>query len=79
MGASGSPGTAAPQRSGPGGLGGAAQADFDSLIDLIVSTVEFDSWMENGTGEGEIQPFPTNLSLVISQTQRVHETDCRSA
>jgi general secretion pathway protein D len=29
--------------------------------------------MENGTGEGEIQPFPTNLSLVISQTQRVHE------
>lgn len=58
---------------GPGGLGGAAAADFDSLIDLIVSTVEHDSWMENGTGEGEIQPFPTNLSLVISQTQRVHE------
>jgi general secretion pathway protein D len=58
---------------GPGGLGGAAQADFDSLIDLITSTVEHDSWMENGTGEGEIQPFPTNLSLVISQTQRVHE------
>ena len=57
----------------PGGLGGAANADFDSLIDLIVSTVEHDSWMENGTGEGEIQPFPTNLSLVISQTQRVHE------
>jgi general secretion pathway protein D len=59
--------------SGPGGLGGAANADFDSLIDLITSTVEHDSWMENGTGEGEIQPFPTNLSLVISQTQRVHE------
>ena len=58
---------------GPGGLGGAAMADFDSLIDLIVSTVEHESWMENGTGEGEIQPFPTNLSLVISQTQRVHE------
>lgn len=62
-----------PLSGGPGGLGGAAQADFDSLIDLIVSTVENDSWMENGTGEGEIQPFPTNLSLVISQTQRVHE------
>ncbi|RIK79559.1 MAG: general secretion pathway protein GspD [Planctomycetota bacterium] len=62
-----------PLNSGPGGLGGAASADFDSLIDLIVSTVEHDSWMENGTGEGEIQPFPTNLSLVISQTQRVHE------
>ena len=53
----------------PGSPGGAANADFDSLIDLIVSTVEYDSWMENGTGEGEIQPFPTNLSLVISQTQ----------
>ncbi len=58
---------------GPGGLGGAAAADFDSLIDLIVSTVDNDTWMENGTGEGEIQQFPNNLSLVISQTQRVHE------
>ncbi len=62
-----------PGAGGPGSLGGAANADFDSLIDLIVSTVEHDSWMENGTGEGDIQPFPTNLSLVISQTQRVHE------
>jgi hypothetical protein len=50
-----------------------AAVDFDRLIDLIVATVEHDSWMESGTGEGEIQPFPTNLSLVISQTQRVHE------
>jgi len=66
-------GSNSPLTGGPGGLGGAASADFDSLIDLIVSTVEFDSWMENGTGEGEIQPFPTNLSLVISQTQSVHE------
>ncbi|MCG8449736.1 MAG: general secretion pathway protein GspD [Pirellulales bacterium] len=57
----------------PGNPGGAALADFDSLIDLIVSTVEHDTWMENGTGEGEIQPFPTNLSLVVSQTQPVHE------
>ena len=64
---------AAPLSAGPGGAGGAAAADFDSLIDLIISTVEHDSWMENGTGEGEIQPFPTNLSLVISQTERVHE------
>ena len=71
----GAPGAAAIADYGnaPGGAGGAANADFDSLIDLIVSTVEHDSWMENGTGDGEIQPFPTNLSLVISQTQRVHE------
>ncbi|MCA9232014.1 MAG: hypothetical protein KDA57_15305 [Planctomycetales bacterium] len=73
VGATSSGGNPSSLSGGPGGLGGAASADFDSLIDLIVSTVEFDSWMENGTGEGEIQPFPTNLSLVISQTQSVHE------
>jgi general secretion pathway protein D len=72
----GAPGSASGMNAltgGPGGLGGAASADFDSLMELITSTVERDSWSENGTGEGEIQPFPTNLSLVISQTQRVHE------
>jgi general secretion pathway protein D len=62
-----------PMGGGPGGMGGAANADFDSLIDLIVSTVEYDSWMENGSGQGEIQEFATNLSLVVSQTQNVHE------
>ena len=46
---------------GQGGQGGSANADFDSLIDLIQSTVEYDSWMENGSGEGEIQPFPTGV------------------
>jgi hypothetical protein len=57
---------------GPGGVGvgndaggdpargGAASADFDSLIDLITSTVEADSWEENGTGEGEIMEFAIN-------------------
>lgn len=59
--------------SGPGSLGGGANADFDSLIDLIVSTVATETWAENGGGEAEIRPFPTNLSLVISQTQAVHE------
>ncbi len=58
---------------GPGSLGGGANADFDSLIDLIVSTVATETWAENGGGEAEIRPFPTNLSLVISQTQAVHE------
>ncbi|MGL4514440.1 MAG: hypothetical protein ACRCT8_15230 [Lacipirellulaceae bacterium] len=62
-----------PLSTGPGGLGGAASADFDSLIDLIVSTVASDTWAENGGGEAEIRPFPTNLSLVVSQTQAVHE------
>ena len=47
-------------------------ADFDSLIDLITSTVKPTSWDEVG-GPGSIRPFPTNLSLVVSQTQEVHE------
>ena len=46
---------------GSGFGGGSANADFDSLIDLITATVENDSWMENGTGDGEIQPFPTGV------------------
>ena len=62
-----------PIGAGPGGMGGGANADFDSLIDLIVSTVSTETWAENGGGEAEIRPFPTNLSLVISQTQAVHE------
>ena len=61
-----------PAGGGPGGLGGGAMADFDSLIDLIVTTVQPTTWDDVG-GPGSIAPFPTNLSLVISQTQEVHE------
>jgi general secretion pathway protein D len=57
---------------GAGGLGGAAAADFDDLIDLITQTVAPKSWEQNG-GQGTIASFPTNLSLVVSQTQEVHE------
>ncbi len=57
---------------GPGGMGGAAYADFDTLIELITSTIAPDTWDEVG-GAGAIEPFPTTLSLVISQTQEVHE------
>ena len=54
-----------------GGLqGGSAQADFDSLIDLIQSTVAADSWTENGTGEGEISPFPTGVFVDARGTLR---------
>jgi len=56
---------------GPPSVGG-SQADFQSLIDLIQNTVAPQSWNTVG-GQGAIQPFPTNLSLVISQTQEVHE------
>lgn len=40
-----------------GGHGGAAAADFDSLIDLITSTVRPTTWEEVG-GPGAIEPFP---------------------
>lgn len=53
--------------------GGGAMADFQSLISLITLTIDPDSWLQNGDGTGEIQPFYTNLTLVISQTQEVHE------
>ena len=61
-----------PMGFGPGGLGGGSQADFESLIELITATIEPTSWDEVG-GPGSIAPFDTNLSLVISQTQEVHE------
>jgi general secretion pathway protein D len=47
-------------------------ADFDTLINLITTTIRPESWEAIG-GPGSIEGFPTNLSLVISQTQEVHE------
>lgn len=41
--------------------GGSSNADFDSLIDLIISTVAVDTWQENGGGTAEIRPFPTGV------------------
>lgn len=61
-----------PMGFGPGGMGGAAMADFDTLIELITSTIAPSTWDDVG-GAGAIEPFPVNLSLVISQTQEVHE------
>ncbi|MEN6557862.1 MAG: hypothetical protein ABFC54_06755, partial [Thermoguttaceae bacterium] len=57
---------------GPGGLGGGAQPDFDALIDLITTVVKPTSWDAVG-GPGSINKHEPNLSLVISQTQEVHE------
>jgi predicted Zn-dependent protease len=47
-------------------------SDFDSLLDLINSTVAPASWATDGRG-GSLSRFQTNLSLVVSQTQEVHE------
>ncbi len=46
-------------------------ADFDPLIDRITNVAP-DTWDHTG-GPGAIEPFPTNLSLVISQSQAVHD------
>jgi general secretion pathway protein D len=61
-----------PMNFGPGGMGGGAKADFDSLIQLIQSTVQPTTWKANG-GQGDVAPFETNLTLVVSNTQEVHE------
>jgi tetratricopeptide (TPR) repeat protein len=47
-------------------------ADFDGLLDLINSTVAPASWTMPGGG-GSLSRFHTDLSLVVSQTQEVHE------
>ncbi len=45
-----------------GGRGGGVEADFDSLIDLITSTVKPQTWEEVG-GPGSIAPFPTGVYI----------------
>jgi general secretion pathway protein D len=57
---------------GPGGLAGGSQADFDALIDLITTTIAPTTWDVVG-GPGSVAEFETNLTLVVSQTQEVHE------
>jgi type II secretory pathway component GspD/PulD (secretin) len=54
------------------GGGGGVQADFNTLMNLIETTVQPDSW-EQLSGPGSMMPYRTTLSLVIRQTQAVHE------
>ena len=49
-----------------------AFADFDTLIQLITSTIRPDTWDDVG-GPGSIEAFPMKSDLVISQTKDVHE------
>ena len=57
---------------GPPSIGGGGQQNFQPLIDLIQGTVAADTWDTVG-GPGAIRQFDTNLSLVISTTQEVHD------
>jgi hypothetical protein len=56
----------------PPGASSAEEADFDSLIDLITTTIQPTTWDAVG-GPGTIYPFENKLSLVFSQTEEVHE------
>ncbi len=53
--------------------GGITQADFNILIQLIQQTVSSDTWEQNGGGNGTIQAFPPNLSLIVAQSQKVQD------
>jgi general secretion pathway protein D len=55
-----------------GAGGGGAFADFDSLIELIETTVAPETWESLG-GPSNMQPYAQNLSLVISTTSEVHD------
>ncbi len=55
-----------------GAGGGGAFADFQSLIDLIQTTVVPDTWEALG-GPSTMREYAQNLSLVISTTSDVHD------
>ena len=48
-----------------GGAGGAAQADFDTLIELIQATIAPTTWADVG-GEGSLQGFPGGVFVDTS-------------
>jgi hypothetical protein len=55
------------------GAGGGANADFDSLIDLIQSTVATETWAENGGGPGEIREFPGGVLVDAAGTLKLKD------
>ncbi len=48
------------------------EADVDSIIEIVSSTVAPDSWDAVG-GPGAIEFFPYSLDIVVDQTREVHE------
>jgi general secretion pathway protein D len=53
-------------------MGGITIGDFQPLMQLITQTIAPDEW-QTTQGEGTIQPYVPNLSLIVSQTQEVHD------
>ena len=48
------------------------QDDYDSLIDLLTSTMAPTTWTDSG-GSGTLSPFPNSKALVVSHTREIHE------
>jgi hypothetical protein len=48
------------------------QKDFDSLVELITTTVEPNSWDDVG-GSGTVKEFATNSTFVILQREDTHK------
>jgi hypothetical protein len=46
-------------------------ADYDSLIDVITTTIAPESWTDVG-GPGSIREFDNSAAIIVSQTGRVH-------
>ena len=57
---------------GPQSLGGVTEADFQPLISLIRNSIDPEGW-DDTNGDGTIQAFVPNLSLIVSQTQEVQD------
>lgn len=51
------------------GEGERLSMDFDSLVSLLQSSVDYTTWDEVG-GPGSLSPFPQRAALVVRQTQR---------
>ena len=51
---------------------GVSHHDFRALSGMIMTTVDPDSWEENG-GQASISNHESTLSIVVRQTQRVHQ------
>ncbi|MCA9215859.1 MAG: DUF1598 domain-containing protein [Planctomycetales bacterium] len=59
------------------GQGGAAQADFDTLIELIQDTIAPDSWSDIG-GDGSIQGFPGGVYVDATGVMKRIDPNTRS-
>jgi hypothetical protein len=62
----------APPRDGPGPRGGSSMADFDTLIELITSTIAPGTWIDAG-GTGAIDAFPGGVYVNTDGLMRTIE------